>query len=46
MGMSVAIITFLYLQSEWTYDQHYSNHDRIFRVGSKYVKPSGEDRYA
>lgn len=46
IGMSVAIITFLYLQSEWTYDKHYSKHDRIFRVGSSYVKPAGEDRYA
>lgn len=46
IGISVAIITFLYLQSEWTYDRHYSKHDRIFRVGSNYIKPTGEDPYA
>jgi len=46
MGMSVAIITFLYLQSEWTYDQHHSKYERIFRVGSSYIKPEVEDRYA
>lgn len=46
MGMSVAIITFLYLQSEWSYDQHHSKYERIFRVGSSYLKPEVEDRYA
>lgn len=46
IGMSVAIITLLYLQSEWTYDQHNTKYERIFRVGSNFQKPELEDKYA
>lgn len=45
IGMSVVIIIFLYLQSEWIYDKYYSKYDWIFRVGFSYVMLLGEDCY-
>ncbi|MDT8398898.1 MAG: FtsX-like permease family protein [Pseudomonadales bacterium] len=32
LGMASFILLSLYLQSELTYDQHFSNHERIYRV--------------
>jgi putative ABC transport system permease protein len=33
MGIAVSIILMLILQNDLTYDQHYTNHERIYRLG-------------
>ncbi|HTF18011.1 MAG TPA: ABC transporter permease [Chryseolinea sp.] len=44
LGISISIILFLILQNDFTYDQHYANHDRIYRLGAHYQIP-GNDEY-
>ena len=34
IGLSLSLIILLYLQSDLTYDQHYPDHDRIYRISS------------
>lgn len=46
LGVCMALITFLYLQSELGYDKHYSNQDRIYRVGSVFEDGTKVDKYA
>ncbi len=44
LGISVSIILLLILQNDLTYDQHYSKHERIYRLGSHY-QITGVDEY-
>lgn len=46
LGISMALITFLYLQSEFGYDKHYPKYERIYRVGSVFEDGTKVDRYA
>lgn len=46
VGIAMAVITFLYLQNELSYDQHFEKSDRIFRVSTSFERPSGLDNYA
>lgn len=39
LGISVSIVLLLIFQSDFTYDQHYAKHDRIYRLGSRYEMP-------
>ena len=36
LGITVSIILLLILQNDFTYDQHYANHKRIYRLGAHY----------
>lgn len=42
LGISVSIILLLILQHDLTYDKHYANHERIFRVGG-HLQATGVD---
>ncbi|MCW5910494.1 MAG: ABC transporter permease [Cyclobacteriaceae bacterium] len=44
LGIAVGIILLLILQNDLTYDQHYANQKRIYRLGSHY-KITGVDEY-
>ncbi len=44
LGIAVGIILLLILQKDLTYDQHYANQKRIYRLGSHY-KVTGIDEY-
>lgn len=44
LGLSVSIILILFLQHDLTYDQHYSRHSNIYRLGSHY-QITGVDEY-
>lgn len=44
LGIAVSIILLLILQNDLTYDQHYTNQKRIYRLGSHY-KITGVDEY-
>lgn len=46
LGTASSIFIFLYLQSELTYDSHYSDSDRIYRVALNRVYPSNEVGWA
>jgi putative ABC transport system permease protein len=39
LGIVVGIVLLLILQSDFTYDQHYANHRRIYRLGAHYQIP-------
>ncbi len=39
LGIAISIILLLILQSDLTYDQHYANHERIYRLGAHYQIP-------
>lgn len=41
-GLTIAIVLFLILRHDFTHDRHYSNHEKIFRLGAHY-KISGTD---
>ena len=41
IGIGSFIILSLYLRSELTYDQHYSNHERIYRVSTHFRQSNG-----
>jgi len=42
LGIAVSIILLLILQNDLTYDQHYANHERIYRIGT-HVQATGLD---
>jgi len=44
LGICISIILFLILRNDFTYDRHYANHDRIYRLGAHYQIP-GTDEY-
>ncbi|SMD34146.1 putative ABC transport system permease protein [Reichenbachiella faecimaris] len=46
LGATSTIFIFLYLQSELTYDSHYSHADRIYRVALNRVYPNNEVGWA
>ncbi len=46
VGIAMTIITFLYLQNELNYDQHFEKSDRIYRSSTSFERPSGVDNYA
>lgn len=39
VGISVSIIVLLILKNDLTYDQHFTKHDRIYRLGAHYQIP-------
>jgi len=39
LGIAVGIVLLLILQNDFTYDQNYANHERIFRLGAHYQIP-------
>lgn len=44
LGIATSIILLQILQNDFTYDQHYANHNRIYRLGAHYQIP-GTDTY-
>ena len=46
LGFISAILIILYINEEFTYDTHHYNHNRIFRITSKFIFGDQEDRYA
>lgn len=42
LGIAVSIILLLILQNDLTYDQHYANHERIYRIGT-HLQATGLD---
>ena len=41
IGLAISLIIVVYLQNELTYDKHYKDHDRIFRVAPYYDLEEG-----
>ncbi len=39
LGIAVSMILVLILRNDLSYDKHYANHERIYRVGTHYVIP-------
>lgn len=46
LGTTAAIFIYLYLQSELTYDKHFSDSDRIYRVALNRVYPNNDVGWA
>jgi putative ABC transport system permease protein len=46
LGIAVSIILLLILQNDLTYDQHYANHKRIYRLGSHYQITGVDEKIA
>lgn len=46
IGLVCAILIMLYVQNETSYDKHYSNHERIYRVESDFTITNKHDRFA
>ncbi|MCE7990713.1 MAG: FtsX-like permease family protein [Roseivirga sp.] len=46
VGLAVAMIIFLYVQSDLSYDKMHSNHDHIFRVTSTYIVSGKADNFS
>ncbi len=46
LGIAVSIILLLILQNDLSYDQHYANHNRIYRLGCDYHIPGMEYKSA
>ncbi len=46
VGLAVATILFLYIQSDLSYDKMHSKHERIFRVTSTYIVSGKADNYS
>jgi putative ABC transport system permease protein len=42
LGIAVSMILVLILKTDLSYDKHYTNHERIYRLGSHYVIPDIE----
>lgn len=42
LGMAAALLIFLYLIFETSYDRHHTDHDRIYRVGTDLTTAEGE----
>ena len=45
IGLSVSIIVALYLHGEFTYDRHWPEHERIYRVNSEFDLAETEEVY-
>ena len=41
IGLAFCIITFLFVQNEWTYDTFHENADRVYRVSGTTPDPLG-----
>ncbi len=46
IGLAVAIIILLYVQSDLSYDKHHTKHDQIYRVESKFKIRDKDDEFA
>ncbi len=46
VGLACSVIIVLYLQNELTYDQHYPNHERIYRISSTFDIEGKQDDFA
>ncbi len=46
VGLAVAMIIFLYVQSDLSYDKMHSKHERIFRVTSTYIFSGKADNFS
>ncbi|MDP6264426.1 MAG: ABC transporter permease [Pseudomonadales bacterium] len=46
LAIACALILFLYIRSELTYDQHNVNHERIYRIANVYTTNGKSDRFA
>lgn len=46
VGLTVAIIIFLFVQSDMSFDKQFGDHTRIYRVESNFIVGEKEDKYA
>ena len=46
IGLAVAIIILLYVQSDLSFDKHHENHSQIYRIESKFRIPPKDDEFA
>lgn len=46
IGLTSAFLIFLFIQDELSYDEHFDNHERIYRVESLFTLNSKEDKFA
>ncbi len=46
IGLAVAIIILLYVQSDMSFDKHHEKYDQIYRVESKFRIPPKDDEFA
>jgi len=46
IGIATALFILLYVQDELSYDKHYKNHKRIFRLESEFIANNNQDLYA
>ena len=46
VGLAVAIIIFLFVQSDMSFDKSFGDHERIYRVESNFIVGEKEDTYA
>ena len=46
IGVSASVLIFMYLRSEWRYDTHHPNADRIFRVPIEVKSEATKDKMA
>lgn len=46
IGLSVAIIILLYVQSDFSYDKHHKKHEQIYRIESQFRLKGKNDLYA
>ncbi len=45
IGLAVSLLVALYLQAEFTYDKHWEDHDRIYRVNAEFHLGNNVDVY-
>lgn len=45
VGIAACILIALYIQNEVSYDKHYQDGDRIYRIANNYQDPTGSDRW-
>lgn len=43
LGIAVSMILVMILKNDLSYDKHYANHERIYRLGSHYVIPDVDE---
>jgi putative ABC transport system permease protein len=46
VGLASSILILRYIQFESSYDNFWTDHDRILRINSSFIAPEGESRYA
>ncbi|KOF02203.1 hypothetical protein OB69_13280 [Roseivirga seohaensis subsp. aquiponti] len=46
IGLAVAIIILLYVQSDMSFDKHHEKYDQIYRIESKFRIPPKDDEFA